>query len=73
MSEDVLQIDYDRMEQIADQFQVQSESVEQMARLLNTNYGELKNEGWVGQAADAFFSEYETELEPALRRLFLAL
>ncbi len=73
MSEDILQIDYDQMEAIAKQFQGQAEAVGQMARLLNNHYSDLKNDGWVGVGADAFFSEFETELEPALARLALAL
>ena len=44
-----------------------------MSQSLNSHYAELKSEGWVGAAADAFFNEFETELEPALKRLYSAL
>ena len=73
MSEDILQIDYDQMSTIVDQFQSQADVVDQMSKMLNTHYADIKSGGWEGAAADAFFSEYETELEPALNRLYKAL
>ena len=62
MVEDILQIDYDQMELIAEQFQTQSDVVEQMLQSLNQPFYELQNGGWIGEGADAFFKSISLKL-----------
>ena len=73
MANDIIQIDYESMEVISDRFLDQADLIEQMVQMLRTPYAELHDGGWAGQAADAFFNEYESELMPVIERLSQAL
>lgn len=65
---DQVKIDYDKLEQAASRFENLSQTVEQMLQKVRASMDDLKD-GWVGRGSDAFFSEMEGELLPAVQRL----
>ena len=70
---DIVQADYEQLTAIGHRFQSQSETtVEMQAALLHT-MNDLKEGGWIGRGSEAFFTEMESEVLPASRRLGEAL
>jgi WXG100 family type VII secretion target len=47
--------------------------MEQLDRRLSQQVGHMQNGGWVGKGADAFYTEIDQIIHPALRRLHVAL
>ena len=70
---DEIQADYDRLEQIANQFANQSQAIQQMLQSTKGAMDPLQGGGWIGRGSDAFFSEMQGEVLPASERLQEAL
>ncbi len=72
MSDDILQINYDSMADIASRFFQQADAVDQMLQTLRLHTDSLQGD-WLGVASDQFFNEMEAEIFPPLTRLVQAL
>ena len=72
MSNHTFQLDYDLLQSVAQKFK---EEGEDMAKLYSSTRQRLQSlrKEWIGEAAEKFFEEMETELLPALQRLSQAL
>ena len=69
---DEFQCMYDRMEELSKSFSTQADVVQQMFENLRNHMEDLKPD-WIGKGSDAFFSEMESEVLPAMQRLQMAL
>ena len=70
---DEIRADYDRLEQLANQFANQSQAIQQMLQNVRGAMDPLQGGGWIGRGSDAFFSEMQSEVLPASQRLQEAL
>ena len=70
---DEFRANYEELDQIAQMFRAQSESVSEMLNDLKNNYSPLNEGEFIGDAANAFFADFEGNLVPALNRLTEAL
>ena len=72
MANSLFQLNYDELESIAKKFKDEGED---MARLHSTTHQRVRDlhKEWIGEAAEKFFDEMETELLPAVQRLAQAL
>ncbi|MCB9079686.1 MAG: WXG100 family type VII secretion target [Anaerolineaceae bacterium] len=68
-----IQAEYEQLEGIAGTFGKEADSSTTMTAQVRKNYEALKNGGWLGRGADAFFNEMDDEILPALERFFAAL
>ena len=73
MNSSITQADYDELAATRFRFHGQSEIVREVYRRLCSMMDILKQEGWQGRAATAFYEEMEAELLPAVQRLIYAL
>lgn len=69
----IIRIDYDQMKTVAARFRQQADAIGQMSQAVYQSQQKLQSGGWVGQGADAFFKEMETDVRPAVLRLQEAL
>jgi WXG100 family type VII secretion target len=70
---DEIKIDFDEFGQIADQFSSQAESIAEMHQKIMKSFEKLNDKGWIGEGAEAFFSEMFSDVLPAQLRLSSAL
>lgn len=70
---DQVKADYDALEKVAGLFANQSQAIQQMLMSVQRSMDPLRNEGWIGHAADKFFEEMDGEVLPATARLQEAL
>lgn len=70
---EVIRVDYEALAKIAGQFQQEAEAIEEMLQMMRGSMAPLQDGGWVGRGSDAFFSEMEKDILPAVRRLADAL
>ena len=73
MSADIVRIDYEGLESTAAKYRHHAAEVREMERLLLRALGDLRDGGWEGRGADAFYSEMEEVVLPAVQRLIAAL
>ncbi|MCA9934555.1 MAG: WXG100 family type VII secretion target [Ardenticatenaceae bacterium] len=73
MANDIIQVNYEDLDEIARRFTQQADDTERLQQQIQGRYSVLENGGWAGQGANAFFAEMESELFPALKRLQDAL
>ncbi|MCB0191785.1 MAG: WXG100 family type VII secretion target [Anaerolineae bacterium] len=73
MADNIIQADYEQLEDIARQFTGQGESTEALLKNIRNKFEQLENGGWIGRGADAFFKEMNGELLPAITRMGAAL
>lgn len=66
---DQIQANYDQLQQIASQFKSQGEAIRAMLQKVKGSMDPLKNGGWIGKGSDAFFSEMQDKILPAVKRL----
>ncbi|MEM7802615.1 MAG: WXG100 family type VII secretion target [Chloroflexota bacterium] len=69
----ITQIEYDQLAEIEKAFEHLASLVEERLNQLQAAYSDLKDDGWMGESADAFFKEMEESLLPANKRLVEAL
>ncbi|MCB0078342.1 MAG: WXG100 family type VII secretion target [Anaerolineales bacterium] len=72
MSATIIQVQYDALAEIAARFQNQATLTLRLQRRLTHQMSALR-ESWVGEGAEAFFTEMEQALLPAVSRLATAL
>ena len=69
---DEVKADYEQLEQVANKFSSQSEEIQQMLQTVKNNMDQLEPD-WIGRGSEAFFSEMQSEVLPAVQRLQQAL
>ena len=69
----VIRVDYNALEKIAASFVEQSESIAYLLQCVRGAVTPLEHGGWMGQGAEAFFSEMDSDVLPAVLRLREAL
>ena len=69
---DEVKADYEQLEQVASKFSSQSEEIQQMLQTVKNNMDQLEPD-WIGRGSEAFFSEMQSEVLPAVQRLQQAL
>ncbi|MFD3162777.1 WXG100 family type VII secretion target [Herpetosiphon sp. NSE202] len=72
MAADLVQSDYERLGQVATQFQKLHDQQTQMEAMVRQTYQQLRST-WQGDAAVAFFAEMDDAIFPTLKRLQTAL
>jgi WXG100 family type VII secretion target len=72
MAHSFFQLNYDQLASIAKKFREEGEDIAQLHSVTRQRVRDLHKE-WIGDAADKFFDEMETELLPAVQRLAQAL
>lgn len=70
---DLLQADYQQLQQIAQKFSQQAQAIQQMTQKTKSTMDPLKQGAWIGKGSDAFFQEMEGKVLPAVNRLHNAL
>ena len=70
---DLIRVDHDQMAQVAGKFEQNAQKTSQMLQELQRPYQGLKEGGWIGQGATAFYAEMDGKVIPSLRRLIQAL
>jgi WXG100 family type VII secretion target len=73
MSAEIVQANYETLEQVGQRFGHQADSIEQMIGQVAANVDALQNGGWIGEAATQFQVEMTEDIFPATRRLQDAL
>ncbi|MCU0497659.1 MAG: WXG100 family type VII secretion target [Anaerolineae bacterium] len=72
MPNDIIQVKYDELENIAKMFQAEQERIQEVRQSVKSKAEELRH-GWIGMGSDAFFEELEGEVLPRVNRLIDAL
>ena len=72
MANTLFQLNYDQLVAIAKKFKDEGEDIAQLHSTTRQRVRDLHKE-WIGEGADKFFDEMETELLPAVQRLSQAL
>ncbi|MEQ8672799.1 MAG: WXG100 family type VII secretion target [Aggregatilineales bacterium] len=70
---DQIRLQYDDMNQISAKFANSADVIQELINRLVNQIGELQGGAWIGQGADAFYSEMEELVLPAVRKLSEAL
>src|SRR4051812_36388133 len=73
MSTDVIQANYDNLDNLASRFSRRAEVATRLHSRVMRGVKVLEDGAWAGQAATAFFNEMESGVFPALSRLHTAL
>ena len=73
MSADLIQAQYEALEKIAQKFGQQAEMNAEMVGRVQQVVQALEQGGWEGQGANAFFTEMDGTISPAVQRLINAL
>jgi WXG100 family type VII secretion target len=73
MSQDVIQANYEQLREVARRFQAQAESCAELRKTIDHAFDSLHSGGWIGKGSQAFFSEMNSDLLPALDRLHNAM
>ncbi|MCA0354118.1 MAG: WXG100 family type VII secretion target [Chloroflexi bacterium] len=69
MGNEIVQIDYQEANQLAQRFSKQQAQVQAILQSLRQTIQSLENGGWMGDAATACFKEFHSEVVPAYTRL----
>ncbi len=70
---DSLQVDYEVLEEIITRFRHQGEDTFMLLRRLRQMVHDLQEDGWIGLGSQAFYTEMEYEVLPAVQKLAEAL
>jgi WXG100 family type VII secretion target len=73
MATEIIQAQYEQLENIAARFGQHSDATSGLIDRVEQTMDGLRHGGWVGQGADAFFSEMDGTVKPAAQRLARAL
>ena len=73
MPADIIQVEYDTLEEISQKFDLLSADAREMIQRLSHAVMKLQNGGWQGRGSQAFFAEMDDTIFPALQRLSEAL
>lgn len=69
MTAEIIQVDYESLENISKLFQQLQNDNEAMAQKITSSVEQLQSGGWEGKGSAAFFAEMSDEVFPALDRL----
>lgn len=69
MATDVTQVDYEILEEISGRFRYQADDVFALLRSLRQHMHDLQENGWIGLGSNAFYTEMEYEVLPAVNKL----
>ena len=69
MAADRIEVDYGQLQELANTFQVNAESLQTMQNRINSGMNQLVGDRWTGEGASRFFAEMDAEVLPALGRL----
>ena len=69
----IIRADYDQLPKISKGFEREAANVKRSIDSLKRTIEVLKGGDWIGEGADAFFREMESEVMPAMQRLLKAL
>lgn len=72
MDRDLIQADYEKLEQLANQFLAHARARAEFNRTVCQQV-DLVRSGWIGRGSDAFMREIDAEIVPAMQRLVAAL
>jgi WXG100 family type VII secretion target len=72
MGADIIQAQYDQLEALARRFGKQADLQAALQKRVQTRVGQLRT-AWVGRGSDAFYTEMDAKVFPALARLIAAL
>ena len=70
---DRIEADYDVLEQLAAKFETRAAVIQQTTQTIMSGVDGLRNGGWIGRGSDAFYSEMQGDVLPAVQRLQQAL
>ena len=70
---DIIQADYERLEEIASRFGQKAEATAQTSAQVGQVMGSLQGGGWIGQGAEAFYAEMDGLVLPGMQRLAEAM
>ena len=73
MTSDIVQANYEQLENIASRFGQEAENNAALAQQVTQAVQTLQNGGWEGKGSAAFFAEMENTANPAMQRLIGAL
>lgn len=73
MSADVIQAQYEQLEEITRRFRRQTDLQAALQKRLRDRVGKLRSAGWAGRGPDAFYAEMENQVFPAMNRPIGAL
>jgi len=73
MAAPIIQVDYDRLAEVARQFGRNAEAASTLQGQVQRSAQALRAGGWQGRGSAAFFAEMDSEITPALQRLTAAL
>ncbi|MGB1253652.1 MAG: WXG100 family type VII secretion target [Candidatus Promineifilaceae bacterium] len=65
---DIIQVDYEMLEQVSAKFVQQCEAAQQMAQDITNRMQALEGE-WIGEGSVAFFAEMSDLMVPSMQRL----
>lgn len=66
---DLVVADYDGLKQICSTLDQQTATAERMNQIISQHVEGLRERGWVSDAADAFYNEFDSKVKPGLVRL----
>lgn len=69
IANDIIQVDYQKLEDIARLFAQQTEECIQLSQRIKEPLKALQNSGWEGSAAKAFLTEVNEDIFPTMKRL----
>lgn len=72
MSNDVVQVRYDQLEDIANRFARKAQETAQLQQRILRDAQALQNGGWMGAGSQAFSNEMNSVVQPAMQRLIQA-
>ncbi|MEZ4864318.1 MAG: WXG100 family type VII secretion target [Caldilineaceae bacterium] len=70
---DIIRVDHEALAKVAASFDQQANATAQMLQQVLRAMKALQNGGWMGRSSEAFFSEMDQKVIPAVRRLIEAL
>lgn len=70
---DEIRANYDELKDVAGKFTAQAQSIEDLSKKVKSAMERLEDGGWIGLGADAFFSEMQGAVMPAVAKLIEAL
>lgn len=73
MANDVIQIEYAKVKQVAQSFDSASKEVRGLVNTVEHSMSQLKNGGWITDAATVFLAEMNGDVLQGMRRLFSGL
>lgn len=68
-----IDVDYDELGKVKKRLEQQADAIDRIINSLNAQIDNLRNGGWIGLGADAFYAEMDNAVLPSTTRLSAAL